>query len=97
MSLSPPTAIEAALARLRASLSLLEAVAARRAETDRSKGTLETEIALMQDDRARLALELDGALARANRLDGTTQELARRIDTAIGSVRAVIDGFEGRA
>jgi chromosome segregation ATPase len=97
MSLSPPTAIEAALARLRASLSLLEAVAARRAETDRSKNTLETELALMQDDRARLALELDGALARANRLDSTTTELARRIDSAIGSVRSVIDGFEGRA
>ncbi len=90
MSLPPPTAIETALARLRASLSLLEAVAARRSESDRSKSTLETELALMQDDRARLALELDGALARANRLDATTRELAGRIDRAMGSVRSVL-------
>jgi chromosome segregation ATPase len=91
MSLPPPTAIESALARLRASLSLLEAVAARRSETDRSKGTLETELALMQDDRARLAVELDTAIAKANRLDSTTQELARRVDRAMGSVRSVLD------
>lgn len=88
---SPPTAIDQALARLAASLSLLEATVARRLETDRSKGTLETELALMQDDRARLAVELDGALARANRLEDTAGELAERIDRAIFSVRAVLD------
>ncbi|MFO1150804.1 MAG: DUF4164 family protein [Alsobacter sp.] len=83
--------IEDAIARLRASLNALEAAAAHRREADRSKSTLETELALMQDDRARLAVELDGALARAQRLDGTTEELARRIDRAIGSVRSVIE------
>ncbi len=77
MQQSRPTAIEQALARLSASLSVLEAAASRHLETDRSKGTLETELALMQDDRARLAVELDGALARANRLEGTAEELAR--------------------
>jgi hypothetical protein len=82
--------IEDAIARLRASLNALEAAAAHRQEADRSKSTLETELALMQDDRARLAVELDGALARAQRLDGATDELARRIDRAIGSVRSVI-------
>ena len=83
--------IEDAIARLRASLSALEAAAAHRNEADRSKTTLETELALMQDDRARLAVELDGALARAQRLDSATDELARRIDRAIGSVRSVIE------
>ena len=62
MSQSRPTAIEQALARLSASLSVLETALSRHLETDRSKGTLETELALMQDDRARLAVELDGAL-----------------------------------
>ncbi|MCP8940154.1 DUF4164 domain-containing protein [Alsobacter sp. SYSU M60028] len=88
---SPPTAVDEALARLSASLSVLEAAVARRLEADRSKGTLETELALMQDDRARLAVELDGALARANRLEDTAGELAERIDRAIGSVRAVVE------
>jgi hypothetical protein len=86
--------IDEAIARLRSSLSVLEAAAARRAESDRSKSTLETELALMQDDRARLAVELDGALARANRLDTTTDELSRRIERAIGSVRSVIEAVD---
>ncbi len=91
MSQSRPTAIEQALARLSSSLSVLETALSRHLETDRSKGTLETELALMQDDRARLAVELDGALDRANRLEGTAEELAERIDRAIGSVRAVLE------
>jgi hypothetical protein len=83
--------IEDAILRLRASLNALEAAAAHRQEADRSKSTLETELALMQDDRARLAVELDSALARAQRLDTTTDELVRRIDRAIGTVRSVIE------
>lgn len=93
-SASPSARIDEAIARLRSSLGLLEAAAARRAESDRSKSTLETELALMQDDRARLAVELDSALARANRLDTTTDELSRRIERAIGSVRSVIEAAD---
>jgi hypothetical protein len=88
----PPAEIDQALARLGAALGVLEAAVARRLEAERSKSSLETELALMQDDRARLAVELDGALARANRLDGTVEELARRIDRAIHQVRGVLDG-----
>lgn len=83
--------IEDAIRRLRTSLDGLENAAARRAEFDRSKSMLQTELALMQDDRARLAVELDSALARANRLDTTADELSRRIERAIGSVRSVIE------
>lgn len=84
--------IDQALARLGAALGVLEAAASRRLEAERSKSSLETELALMQDDRARLAVELDGALARAGRLDATVEELARRIDRAIHQVRGVLDG-----
>ena len=91
MQPAKPASVEQALARLMASIAVLEVAAARRLEVDRSKGALETELALMQDDRARLAVELDGALARGNRLEATTEDLARRIDKAIGSVRSVLD------
>lgn len=84
--------VDQALARLGAALGVLEAAASRRLEAERSKSSLETELALMQDDRARLAVELDGALARAGRLDATVEELARRIDRAIRQVRGVLDG-----
>jgi hypothetical protein len=91
MQPAKPATVEQALARLMASIAVLEVAAARRLEVDRSKGALETELALMQDDRARLAVELDGALSRGNRLEATTEDLARRIDKAIGSVRSVLD------
>jgi hypothetical protein len=91
MSLPQPSALQHAIARLNAALGLLEATASRRLEAERSKSTLETELALMQDDRARLAVELDAALAHNARLNGAADDLARRIDDAIGSVRAVID------
>ena len=97
MASSRSPAIEQALARLMAAIAALEAASARRAESDRSKATLETELALMQDDRARLAVELDGALARGNRLEATAEELARRIDRAIGSVRTVLDATSPRS
>nr|WP_293867020.1 DUF4164 domain-containing protein [uncultured Alsobacter sp.] len=87
--------VDQALARLGAALGVLEAAASRRLEAERSKSSLETELALMQDDRARLAVELDGALARAGRLDATVEELARRIDRAIHNVRGVLDGDAG--
>ena len=89
-------AIDQALTRLRAALSALESAAAKRAELDRSKATLETELALMQDDRARLAVELDGALARAHRLDAAAQEMGTRIDRAMASIRQAIGGAERR-
>jgi hypothetical protein len=92
-----PAAIDQALARLGAALGVLEAAASRRLEAERSRSSLETELALMQDDRARLAVELDGALARSARLDGTVEELARRIDRAIFQVRGVLDGDAGPA
>jgi hypothetical protein len=91
MAAARSTLLDQALARLMAAIGVLEAASARRAESDRSKSTLETELALMQDDRARLAVELDAALAAGSRLDATTQELARRLDHAIDEVRAVLD------
>ncbi|PSC06969.1 hypothetical protein SLNSH_00890 [Alsobacter soli] len=94
--MSRSASVDQALARLLASISVLEVAAARRAESDRSKGSLETELALMQDDRARLAMELDGALSHGKRLEATTEELAKRVDRAIGSVRTVLDAASGR-
>jgi len=45
---------------------------------------------VMQDDRAQIALDLDGALAKAARLDAITGELGRRVDRATTLVREVM-------
>ena len=50
------------LARLRAALDTLEATAEKRARRDALRSDAEAEFAMMQDDRARLAVELDAAL-----------------------------------
>ena len=62
-------AITQALAQLRQAVTTLESVIARRAEDDRTLDLMKKELAVMQDERAKLALELDAALAKAARGD----------------------------
>jgi hypothetical protein len=45
----------------------------------------------MQDDRARLAAELDGAMARARALSLANEDARERVERASASVRAVLD------
>ena len=87
--LSP--SIRQSLMRLRSAVESLEQAEARRRENQRQTGPIETELSLMQDDRARLATELDAALARSNRVETLAEDLARRVDAAMTSVRAVLD------
>ena len=87
--LSP--SIRQSLLRLRAAVESLEQAEARRRENQRQTGPVETEMALMQDDRARLATELDAALARSNRVETLADDLTRRVDAAMTAVRAVLD------
>lgn len=87
--LSP--AIRQSLMRLRAAVDALEQAEARRRENQRQTGPIETELALMQDDRARLATELDASLARSNRVENLAEDLTRRVDAAMTTVRAVLE------
>ena len=83
-------AITQALGQLRNAVAALEAVVSRRAQDDRSVETLKRELAVMQDDRAQIALDLDSAMAKAARLDAITGELGRRVDRATTLVREVM-------
>lgn len=85
-----------ALKRLNAALSALEIASGRRLAVDRRGGDLPTELALMQDDRARLAVELDGALARLEHAEAVVAEVDERIGTAIRSVENVLDQADGQ-
>jgi uncharacterized protein YicC (UPF0701 family) len=76
--------------RLEAALGLLEAAVTRRLEAERRRGDLETELQIMQDDRARLAVELDGALTRLHRFEAATDDVSRRVRQAIGAVETVL-------
>lgn len=82
--------LENALARLDGALAQLEAAARRRIEAERGRANLETELTLMQDDRARLAAELDGAVARLGQIESAALDVDQRLERAITVVGAVI-------
>jgi len=83
--------IEAATRRLMTALDALEAAAERRRDADRDENELASRIQALGADRSRLADELDGSLVKTRRLERTNREIAEKLDTAIGTIRAVLD------
>ncbi len=82
--------LDDALKRLDGALDLLETSVARRLDAERRRGDLETELQIMQDDRSRLAVELDAALARLHQFEAATDDVGQRIQRAMGAVRDVL-------
>jgi len=89
--MSEPTAIEAATRRLALALDALEAAAERRRAADRGEEQLLAQVQSLGMDRSRLASELDAVTAEARRLEAAGQEISRRLDQAIETVRSVIE------
>jgi hypothetical protein len=83
--------LEPSLKRLRAAIDLLEAAIERRLRQDSAQGDAQEELALMQDDRARLAVELDGALDRNRGLLAANTEAARRLSRAGAALRSILE------
>jgi len=86
--------IEAASRRLALALDALEAAVERRREAARAEGSLATQIHALGDDRARLAGELDQAVARARALESANREATKRIEQAIETIRGVLASEE---
>ncbi len=87
--------VERAQRRFVGALDALEAAVRRRQEKDRSAAALENEIRTLSDDRSRLAQDLDKAKARSVQLESVSMNVSQRLDSAIGSIRGLLDG--GRA
>lgn len=88
--MTPPERTDAALKRFLTALDLLEAATDRGADSAQTLANLKEELAVMQDDRARLAAELDGALKRNNALGLANDEVRTRLEKAAGAVRAIL-------
>lgn len=86
--------IEAASRRLTLALDALEAAVERRREAARAEDSLATQIHALGDDRARLAGELDQAVARARALESTNREVVKRIERIIETIRSVLASEE---
>lgn len=88
--MSEPLDLLVALDRLNGAVGALEAAQARRGSRDERLRDLETELALMRQDRERLAVDLDQALARAQSLDAARNDVSARLDNAIGTLRSLL-------
>jgi hypothetical protein len=88
----PAADLEAATRRLMSALDALESAVERRREADRDEDELATRIQALGADRSRLADELDGSLMKSRKLERANREIAERLDVAIGTIRAVLNG-----
>ncbi|MCJ2043427.1 DUF4164 domain-containing protein [Methylobacterium sp. J-078] len=87
--------IDDALRRLETVLSRLEGAVAQRFEAERDPSDLETELAMMSEDRARLAAELDAASARLVEVEATSADVGERLGRAIAAVEGVLAPARG--
>jgi uncharacterized protein YicC (UPF0701 family) len=83
--------LDDAFKKLDNALNLLEATIARRFEGEKGRGDLEIEVQIMQDDRTRLAVELDAALARLRRYETASEDVGRRVRAAMEAIRTVLE------
>ena len=86
--------LDVATRRLMTALDALESAVERRREADRDENELASRIQALGADRSRLADELDGSLVKSRRLERANREIAERLDTAIGTIRSVLDAGE---
>jgi tRNA uridine 5-carbamoylmethylation protein Kti12 len=89
-----PDALERSLRRLADAVDSLERAAGRRMRQDEVRAGAEEEYALMQDDRSRLAVELDAALDRSRTLEAANAEAGARLARAAEAIGALIERME---
>jgi hypothetical protein len=89
-----PDVLESSLKRLAAAVDQLERAAERRVRQDAARANADEEYALMQDDRARLAVELDAALDRSRALEAANFEAGERLARAAEAIGKIIGRFD---
>jgi hypothetical protein len=90
-----PARLDYALKRLHAAIDQLDAVSARAGLAGEERQDLADTLAVMQDDRGRLANELDAALTRNQALEHATSEVSRRLGQAGLSLRRLVEETDG--
>src|SRR3954470_2313412 len=86
--------IDAATRRLMAALDSLESAVERRRDADRDENELAARIQALGADRSRLGEQHDGPLVKARKLERTNREISDRLDSAIVTIRSVLDTGE---
>ena len=81
---------EPSLMRMRAALDRGFQKVERRLQRDANRADADEELALMQDDRARLAVELDGALDGHRALLAANSAAAERLAKACATIEDIL-------
>jgi hypothetical protein len=89
--------LDDALGRMRAALARLEAALDKRLRHDAQRADAEQEFHHMQDDRARLAVELDGALADNRALAAAGAAAGKALSRAASAIESVLARAGARA
>jgi hypothetical protein len=87
-------ALDAALERLSRALDLLEQTAEARLEAESRRAERDEALSVLEDDRSRLAVELDGALARNRSLERAAEDVSRRLESARATVQSLLGTAE---
>jgi hypothetical protein len=82
--------IEISVKRLASAVGALERAADRRVRHDEARVNEQEEYALMQDDRSRLAVELDAAVDRSRALESANSEAAKRVAHAAQAIERIL-------
>jgi hypothetical protein len=82
--------LETSLKRLTSAVEALEWATDLRMRHDEARASTQEEFALMQDDRSRLAVELDAAVDRSRTLESANAEAAKRLARAAQTVERVL-------
>ncbi len=88
--------LERARRRLNAAIDTLEAAVNRRRDEDRHRDALEAQLQAFGSDRSKLADELDRARARSVDLEAANQEVGKRLERAMETIRSVLSTAETR-
>jgi len=82
--------LEMSLKRVASAVDALEWASEARTRHDEARATTQEEFALMQDDRSRLAVELDAAVDRSRALESANSEAAKRLAHAAQAIERVL-------
>lgn len=91
------TALARALRRLDQAFVSVERATARLRAAEESREARDNELALLADDRTRLAEELDALTSRAAQLDSVNRDVAKRLDAAMETIRNILAEEAGPA
>jgi len=89
-----PHRLDAAIKRITTALDHLDAAVERRIQTDRLQLDLFEEYNVMQDDRARLGIELESSALRARQLEQAAREASKKLERASITITSILTAQE---